>query len=264
LKLPEGVSSVKQSEMPAQQVDTGRRQLLAGGAALCSLALFGLGGCTSEAEAGVMLRPPGAVKHFLAACIRCGQCVRACPYHTLKLVGLFEEGGTGTPHYEPRQKPCEMCEDLPCVKACPTGALSPELKDVNKAKMGIAVLVDQETCLNYLGLRCGVCYRACPKIDKALTLDAKHNFRSGKHTLFLPKIHSDECTGCGKCESACVLPIPAIKVLPRKIAKGELGHHYRLGWEQKAKKGRSLIPDQLDLPDRMPEESSPFTNEVKP
>lgn len=157
-----------------------------------------------------------------------------------------------------------MCEDLPCIKACPTGALDPELTDPSAIKMGIAVLVDQETCLNYLGLRCGVCYRVCPSIGKAITQDAQHNQRSGKHTLFLPKIHSDHCTGCGKCEKSCVLPVPAIKVLPRHLAKGKLGEHYRLGWEEKAANGRSLIPDQLDLPDRMPEFTPPSLDEVKP
>jgi len=255
---------VKQSEKNTAQVDTGRRRLLAGGVALCGLTLLGLGGCTQKEGSGVLLRPPGALEQFSTACIRCGQCVRACPYNTLKLVGLFAAGGTGTPHFEPRQVPCEMCEDLPCVKACPTGALSPNLVDVNKAQMGLAVLVDQETCLNFNGLRCGVCYRACPKIDKALTLDAQHNKRSGKHTLFLPKVHSDECTGCGKCERSCVLPISAIKVLPRKLAKGELGQFYRLSWKEKEAHGGSLIPEQLDLPDRMPEFSPLSPDEVKP
>jgi formate hydrogenlyase subunit 6/NADH:ubiquinone oxidoreductase subunit I len=42
-----------------------------------------------------------------------------------------------------------MCEDIPCVKACPTGALDHSLKDINKSKMGLAVLVDHETCLNF-------------------------------------------------------------------------------------------------------------------
>jgi ferredoxin-type protein NapG len=245
--------------------NTNRRQFLASSAtAACGVALFGLSGCTPDDGGAVLLRPPGADKDFLGACIRCGQCVRACPYNTLKLVGLFQRGGTGSPHYEPRQIPCEMCADLPCIKACPTGALDPELTDVNKIKMGVAVLVDQENCLNYLGLRCGVCYRSCPSIDKALTLDARHNRRSGKHTLFLPKVHSSHCTGCGKCEKSCVLPIAAIKVLPRSLAKGKLGEHYRLGWEEKAKKGESLIPEALDLPDRMPEFTLPSLDEVKP
>jgi ferredoxin-type protein NapG len=244
---------------------TNRRQFLSQGATVaCGVALFGLSGCTPDHENDVLLRPPGADTDFLGSCIRCGQCVRACPHNTLKLVGLFKNGGTGSPHYEPRQIPCEMCEDLPCIKACPTGALNPEITDVNKIRMGVAVLIDQESCLNYLGLRCGVCYRSCPAIDKAITLKAQHNRRSGKHTLFLPTIHSDYCTGCGKCEKSCVLPIPAIKVLPRTLAKGELGHHYRLSWEEKEKHGGSLIPEQLDLPDRMPEFTSPSLDEVKP
>lgn len=247
------------------QNKTNRRQFLTTGAtAACGVALFGLSGCTAEDDEHVLLRPPGADADFLGACIRCGQCVRACPYKTLQLIGLFQNGGTGSPHYEPRKIPCEMCEDLPCIKACPTGALDPELKDVNQIQMGVAVLVDQETCLNYLGLRCGVCYRACPSIDKAITLDAQHNRRSGKHTLFLPKIHSEHCTGCGKCEKSCVLPISAIKVLPRTLAKGKLGAHYRLGWEEKAAKGESLIPEPLDLPDRMPAFTTPSLDEVKP
>ena len=245
--------------------NSNRRQFMALGAKTAgALALFGLGGCTPDLGPEVLLRPPGAGPGFLGACIRCGQCVRACPYKTLKLIGLFKNGGTGSPHFEPRQIPCEMCEDLPCIKACPTGALDPKLTEVNKIKMGVAVLVDQETCLNYLGLRCGVCYRACPCIGKTISLDAQHNHRSGKHTLFLPKIHSEHCTGCGKCEKSCVLPTPAIKVLPRSLAKGQLGSHYRLGWEEKAKNGKSLIPEALDLPDRMPEFKPLSFDEVKP
>ena len=41
--------------------------------------------------------------------------------------------------------------------------------------MGLAVLIDQENCLNFLGLRCDVCYRVCPVIDKAITLDPQTN-----------------------------------------------------------------------------------------
>jgi len=67
-------------------------------------------------------------------------------------------------------------------------------------------------------------------------------------------VHSDKCTGCGKCEHACVLDQAAIKVLPRRLAKGELGHHYRFGWKEKAaNRNRSLVPGIVDLPDRLPE-----------
>jgi len=104
--------------------------------------------------------------------------------------------------------------------------------------------VDQETCLNFLGLRCDVCYRVCPLINKAISLVPQHNTRTGKHTLFIPVVHSTACTGCGKCEYACVLPEAAIKVLPTRLAKGAAAEHYRLGWEEKQKAGGSLVaPD---------------------
>ena len=66
--------------------------------------------------------------------------------------------------------------------------------------MGSRSLVSRETCLNFLGLRCDVCYRVCPVIDKAITLETRHNARTGKHAIFEPIVHADACTGCGKCE----------------------------------------------------------------
>jgi ferredoxin-type protein NapG len=177
------------------------------------------------------LRPPGAVAEaaFSATCIRCGQCVQICPYQTLKLATLVSGPAAGTPYFVARDIPCEMCEDIPCVAACPSGALQ-SLGSIDEAKMGVAVLMDHENCLNYQGLRCDVCYRVCPLIDSAITLESERNARTGKHARFLPTVHSDICTGCGKCEKACVLEQAAIKVLPRALAKGELGHHYRFSW----------------------------------
>ena len=157
---------------------------------------------------------------------------------------------TGTPYFEPRKVACEMCEDIPCVKACPTGALAPSLTDIGKAKMGVAVLVDQENCLNFLGLRCDVCYRVCPVIDKAITLDQRHNPRSDRHAMLIPTVHAEACTGCGKCEHSCVLEEAAIKVLPLALARGKGGAHYRKGWEEKSKAGGSLIAPQIELPVR--------------
>jgi len=238
-----------------------RRQFLIGMAkTACGVGLLGGGLSLYAKQAGALpplaIRPPGALAEpdFQGACIRCGLCVRDCPYNILELAKPEQRVATGTPYFVARNLPCEMCEDIPCVKACPTGALDHALTDIYKSKMGLAVLVDHETCLNFLGLRCDVCYRICPSIDKAITLDPLHNLRTGKHAMFLPTVHSDQCTGCGKCEKACVLEEAAIKVYPIKLAKGELGHHYRLGWEEKKKAGKSLIDNQniIDLPDRMP------------
>lgn len=232
------------------QRTVGRRRFLldlarsAGGAALLSLGV-GLYARQAASLPAQALRPPGALPEgdFVGACVRCGLCVRDCPYATLDLARLGAPVPTGTPYFTAREVPCEMCEDIPCVKACPTGALDPALTDIDDARMGLAVLIDQENCLNFQGLRCDVCYRICPSIDKAITLVRQHNERSGKHALFIPTVHSDHCTGCGKCEKSCVLEEAAIKVFPLHLAKGELGHHYRWGWREKERAGRSLVPE---------------------
>jgi len=204
-----------------------RRQFLFDAAKLaCGVGIVGAGLGFHATHARVLpptaIRPPGAraEAEFLGACVRCGMCVRDCPYHILDLATAGQDITTGTPYFTARTGPCEMCEDIPCVKACPTGALDHKLTDINKSRMGLAVLVDHETCLNFLGLRCDVCYRVCPLIDKAITLEQQHNPR-GKHAMFIPTVHSDQCTGCGKCEHACVLETAAIRVLPRHLAKGE-------------------------------------------
>jgi ferredoxin-type protein NapG len=233
------------------KTNVARRQFLFDSAKMaCGVGMLGLGlglyAKQSKALPALALRPPGALPEddFLGACIRCGLCVRDCPYNTLELAKPEAPVATGTPYFTARNIPCEMCEDIPCVKACPTKALDHTLTDINKAKMGVAVLIDHETCLNFLGLRCDVCYRVCPVIDKAITLDMVPNsVRTGRHAMFLPTVHSEHCTGCGKCEKSCVLEEAAIRVLPPKLAKGELGKHYRVGWEEQKKAGHSLIDE---------------------
>ncbi|MBF0268749.1 MAG: ferredoxin-type protein NapG [Alphaproteobacteria bacterium] len=238
-------------------METSRREFLAASArTVCSAGFFaaalGLWVRQSQALPATALRPPGALLEadFLGTCARCGLCVRDCPYNTLKLAEPGSGPTVGTPYFEARKVPCEMCVDIPCVAACPTGALDHGLKEIAKAKMGVAVLVGHEACLNFLGLRCDVCYRECPLMGKAITLDQLHNQRTGRHALFIPVVHTEACTGCGKCEKSCVLEEAAIKVLPPKLALGELGKHYRLGWEEKKKHGGALIDNTIDLPDR--------------
>lgn len=135
----------------------GRRRFLrdvvrtAGGLAAVGVAL-GLQQQTARAS-GVRLRPPGAINEnaFASACVRCGQCVQACPYDTLKLATLASGLSAGTPYFVARDIPCEMCEDIPCAKVCPSGALDREIESIDDARMGLAVLVDQENCLNFQG-----------------------------------------------------------------------------------------------------------------
>ncbi|MFO1327322.1 MAG: ferredoxin-type protein NapG [Rubrivivax sp.] len=244
---------------PRDDASRARRQFVVDAArTACGMGLLGLGLAALTRGAHALppqaVRPPGALKEvdFQAACVRCGLCVRDCPYDILSLATAGQPVALGTPFFVARDKPCEMCEDLPCVKACPTGALDHGLTEIRQAKMGLAVLIDHENCLNHLGLRCDICYRVCPVIDKAITLDQQRNERTGGHAMFIPVVHADACTGCGKCEKACPLPVAAIKVFPVDLARGEPGRHYRLGWVEKGKAGGSLVaPDsehQYNLP----------------
>ena len=264
--------TVKPTSRAAASTPSPRRRFLkdaagvAGGAGLLAL---GAGMYARQASAlpATAIRPPGALAEaaFLAACVRCGLCVRDCPYDTLKLAELGDGVPTGTPYFLARDIPCEMCEDIPCVVACPSGALDRALTDIGEARMGLAVLIDQENCLNFLGLRCDVCYRVCPVIDKAITLERVHNPRSDRHAMLLPTVHSEYCTGCGKCEKACVLPgESAIKVLPIKLAQGSKAEHYLRGWEEKEAAGQSLIGEQVELPVRGLEDKAYGDTRVKP
>lgn len=225
----------------------------------CGVGLVGLGLGAYSKRASSMpanyIRPPGALpeEDFLGACIRCGLCVRDCPYDILFLGEVGDEVATGTPYFIARSGPCEMCEDIPCVVACPTNALDHELKDIEDSRMGLAVVIDQESCIAFHGLRCEVCFNVCPIRGPAISLDMQHNTRSGKHALFIPVVHSEACTGCGLCERACILEEAAIKIFPMHLAKGELGKHYRLGWKEKDRAGEALVTPDAEHRYNLPE-----------
>ncbi len=241
-------------------LDKQRRRLLAGtvqAAGLAVLGGLGLGVLVEQAAAlpAWALRPPGALaeRDFLAACIRCGLCVQACPYPTLDLAAGGSGVPVGTPYFIARRAPCEMCEDLPCVRACPSGALNPALEQVDQARMGQAMIVDKQACIAWQGLRCEVCFNVCPLRGQAIVMRLEHNARSGRHARFIPEVKPDACTGCGKCEQACVLDEAAIRVLPLSLVRAQAGEHYRLGWVEKERAGGSLVspdqPRQFHLPE---------------
>ena len=198
------------------------------------------GGALKKASSGSpILRPPGSLpeKHFLQACLKCGQCVSACPYDTLKLASASGQQPGGTPFFSPREIPCYMCTNYPCIKECPSKALTEEAvtqegkPSINNARMGLAV-IHKESCIAFWGIQCDACYRACPLLGEAIRLEFVKNEVTGKHANLLPVVNGEICTGCGMCEHVCVVEKAAIKVLPLDLVTGRVGDHYLKSWEK--------------------------------
>ncbi len=222
----------------------------------------------------LLLRPPAAVdeSEFLRRCIRCGLCVEACPYDTLELGTPGDGRPLGMPAFTPRQIPCYLCENLPCVAACPTGALAcgavtsttdagEAFLDYRKVRIGVAI-VDMENCVAAWGIQCDACYRVCPLLDQAITLDYVRNQRTGMHARLLPVIHADICTGCGLCERACITEKSAVVILPRDVALGKVGTNYIKGWEAEDEQRLQGAEAQTQT-DRSSRSALEYLNEVE-
>ncbi|HEY6222998.1 MAG TPA: 4Fe-4S dicluster domain-containing protein [Gemmatimonadales bacterium] len=152
-----------------------------------------------RAEAKVVqrrwFRPPGALPEieFLAACTRCGACVDVCPAHAIRSAPPGAGLAAGTPVLEPSIQACIVCADIPCARACPTGALVPPAAGWDEVRLGVLSL-DVDRCITFHGSSCGVCARACPIGERALAMDARGH----------PVLKPEGCVGCGVCVTACV------------------------------------------------------------
>jgi MauM/NapG family ferredoxin protein len=199
-------------------VDLGRRRLagaLVGGAALAMTA--GLSPAR-QGKSRSFLRPPGAVRErdFLVSCLRCGECVQACPTNVLQ-PALLEAGleGMWTPLLVPANGYCEY-ECRRCTQVCPTRALRRLSLDEKKAfKIGTAV-IDRSRCYTYAdGYNCAVCEEHCPVPEKAIKLRSVEvqNFRGRLKKVRQVYVDPGLCIGCGICENVCPrTDQPAIRV----------------------------------------------------
>lgn len=206
---------------------------------LASLALASGGGfMLGRAEPKVHLRPPGAVMNFESLCIKCGQCVQVCPYHSIELLGFDDGLNLGTAFINASKRGCYLCDLFPCVLACPSGALSHDTSAIKDVSMGVAVVKNLKQCLAYngqsvekthiqallarkacndreqkakdiieanLGETCALCVNSCP-VDKALGFEMKEQ----RQVVSV----KDECVGCGVCEEVCFAGV--IKIIPHK------------------------------------------------
>ena len=162
-----------------------------------------------------LIRPPGAIteRQFLQACTRCDECLHACPKDAIqrvpKKMGFLI---AGSPYIDPKKIPCVMCTDLPCIPACPDGALiRPPNNDRLEVNMGYAIL-DKKNCQAYGDTFCQQCVIDCPIPGAIIQRDDK------------PIIDKNTCTGCGVCVLSCsTVNIPlAIKVKPQMVIESQL------------------------------------------
>ena len=162
-----------------------------------------------------LIRPPGVVSEhdFLNKCIRCGNCMRACPTNGLQ-PAIFESGFSGiwAPHLVPEIGYCEYNCNL-CGNVCPTGAI-PKLSLAQKKekRLGTAI-IDKNICFPWAqNKECIVCEEHCPVPSKAIKTYSE--IISGKKIL-KPYVDISLCVGCGICQNKCpTRPLRAIKVSP--------------------------------------------------
>jgi MauM/NapG family ferredoxin protein len=186
-----------------------RRKVLTTGIAAASGALFihvqpAAGKTASNAS---YLRPPGAGEEedFLLKCVRCGECMKACPTNAIQ-PAMLESGlkGMWTPLMNMRIGYCDI-RCTTCMQVCPTGALEKMALAVKQnKKLGVAV-IDRTRCLPTAeGKQCSMCEKQCPLTDKAITLESVQvTVGSNTVTVSQPKVNPKLCIGCGICENKC-------------------------------------------------------------
>jgi len=203
-------------EGTSQTTDLSRRRWIA--AAAAGVALVPLTRASAEAEPRPdprRIRPPGARDEpaFLALCLKCGACMKACPTGGLQPAAT-EAGleGLWTPVLVPRIGYCEQACVL-CGRVCPTGAireLAPAEKvgrppDVEPVRIGLAA-IDRGRCLPWASdTECVVCEEVCPTAPKAVYFKLETTtLRDGStRVLRRPFVDPKLCTGCGVCETRC-------------------------------------------------------------
>lgn len=149
----------KKPPLSKKRREQNRREFLRSVALTAGVVTISLAGLLPVVQgSSSRLRPPGALKDlldeqkFLAACIKCGQCVQVCPVNAIKLADLDEGVGIGVPYIDAREQACDFsCDGLQCVLACPTGALTHDLDYPADSRMGFARLSQPKKCFAVQG-----------------------------------------------------------------------------------------------------------------
>lgn len=207
---------------PTGETALGRRGFLASAIGVAAGAVGGataakaIGSTRARLDGGTPfhpIRPPGSVpeRAFLQMCIRCGECLQACPNDVLQALA-FEQGleGLWTPYVVANWSGCEpSCNN--CGQVCPTGAVRAiPLEEKRVARMGLAC-VNEATCLPCTGQEeCQLCVEVCA----ASGYDAIEFMTVGTQMdemgvpiegtgMLAPVVVAEKCVGCGLCQSRC-------------------------------------------------------------
>jgi ferredoxin len=190
-----------------QTYDPSRRQALSAfGAALAGVALT-RSGLNAFREHPRLIRPPGARENdLLAKCIRCGECVRACPTSAIQ-PSLGEAGleGLWTPVLVPRLGYCDYSCNA-CGQVCPVSAIPPLTLEEKRQQVIGKAYIDQNRCIAWADLKpCIVCEEMCPLPDKAIKLETVEAVTPDGEavTVQRPRVARERCIGCGICEYKC-------------------------------------------------------------
>lgn len=204
-QLKESCSSFTLGRQDAQTTDgpdIKRRHIIAGAAGGLLIApVYRANAVSKRDETGRLIRPPGAIPEnaFLAKCVGCGECMKACPTNTIQPC-MFSDGFNRlyTPKVVPRIAGCEEKCHL-CGHVCPTNAIRKlPYEEKRFAKIGTAVL-DKHKCLAWSqNKECLVCDEVCPY--NAITA---YVVETTKGTFKVPVVDEDLCLGCGMCEQHC-------------------------------------------------------------
>jgi ferredoxin len=229
------------AEPSAAEPRPSRRAFLGASAAGAFAGLGMLSSRPAGPGAKRLLRPPGSVAEepFLALCVRCGECIKACPGPVLHPAGL-EAGldAVWTPVAVPTWAGCHQ-ECNFCGQVCPTGAIRPlPLEVKRRTHMGLAV-VDPALCLPHRGEQdCRLCVDECTAAGydaialRDIELEVGEVPEGVLSDMYLdamgsipaPFVNPDACVGCGLCEYRCsalwakqrgLLPRSAIVVVPQ-------------------------------------------------
>jgi polyferredoxin/ferredoxin len=178
------------------EFDPSRRAVLGTAAAgVVAVGLLALDVGDVKAAKSNVLRPPGAQgDDFLVKCIRCDQCIQACPQHALR-PAAFESGWDGlwTPVLDPTLGGCDYdCHT--CGEVCPSGAIrSLSLEEKRQTVIGTAGL-NLDKCIG-----CMICDKVCP-IDGAIQeIQMEVKGKIDDRPQFMPEL----CIGCGACVYDC-------------------------------------------------------------